>query len=90
MLRNADRIVGIADRTLRNPDRMRPESRSNAAGTLIGSRRNTHLHRRPAIVRRNMLFAGSYEGARRAAVVFTILACLSTGTRNREDLSGPV
>lgn len=33
------------------------------------------LHRRPAIVRRNMLFAGSYDGARRAAIVFTILAC---------------
>jgi transposase len=32
------------------------------------------LHRRPAIVRRNMLFAGSYDGARRAAVAFTILA----------------
>ncbi|MDX2026983.1 IS66 family transposase [Microcella sp.] len=33
------------------------------------------LHRRPAIVRRNMLFAGSHDGARRAAVAFTILAC---------------
>jgi transposase len=32
------------------------------------------LHRRPAIVRRNMLFAGSHDGARRAAVAFTILA----------------
>jgi len=41
MLRNADPIVGIADRMLRNPDRMRSESRSNAAGTLIESRRNT-------------------------------------------------
>jgi hypothetical protein len=33
------------------------------------------LHRRPAIVRRNMLFAASHEGARRAAIAFTILAC---------------
>ncbi len=32
------------------------------------------LHRRPAIVRRNMLFAGSHDGARRAAIAFTILA----------------
>ena len=32
------------------------------------------LHRRPAIVRNNALFAGSHEGARRAAVAFTLLA----------------
>lgn len=33
------------------------------------------LHRRPALVRKNMLFAGSFDGARRAAIVFTVLAC---------------
>ena len=32
------------------------------------------MHRRPAIVRKNMLFAGSHDGARRAAVMFSIFA----------------
>jgi hypothetical protein len=36
-----DRMSGIADRMLRNTGRMLSERRSNAVGTLIGSRRNT-------------------------------------------------
>jgi len=32
------------------------------------------LHRRPAIARRNFLFAGSHAGAERAAIAFSILA----------------
>ena len=34
-------MSGIADRMLRNADRILSERRSNAVGTLIGSRRNT-------------------------------------------------
>jgi transposase len=33
------------------------------------------LHRTPAIGRRNYLFAGSYSGAERAAIAYTIIAC---------------
>lgn len=32
------------------------------------------MHRRPGIVRKNMLFAGSHDGARRAAIMFSIFA----------------
>ena len=33
------------------------------------------LHRRPAIGRRNFLFAGSFAGANRAAIAYTVLGC---------------
>jgi transposase len=33
------------------------------------------LHRRPAITRRNFLFAGSHAGAERAAIAYSVLAC---------------
>lgn len=32
------------------------------------------MHRRPGIVRKNMLFAGSHDGARRAAIMFSVFA----------------
>ena len=37
------------------------------------------LHRRPAVGRRNYLFAGSHEGARRAAIAYSVIAtcCLN-------------
>ena len=32
------------------------------------------MHRRPAITRRNFLFAGSHAGAERAAIAYSVLA----------------
>ncbi|MBK6520258.1 MAG: transposase [Polyangiaceae bacterium] len=32
------------------------------------------LHRRPAVGRRNYLFAGSHEGAKRAAIAYSLCA----------------
>lgn len=40
------------------------------------------LHRRPAITRRNFLFAGSHAGAERAAIAYSVLACCELAGAN--------
>lgn len=46
------------------------------------------LHRRPAVGRRNYLFAGSHEGAHRAAVAYSVLAtCALVGVNPIEYLA---
>jgi transposase len=46
------------------------------------------LHRRPAVGRRNYLFAGSHEGAKRAAIAYSILStCHLVGVHPTEYLA---
>jgi transposase len=46
------------------------------------------LHRRPAVGRRNYLFAGSHDGAHRAAVAYSVLAtCALVGVNPTEYLA---
>ena len=46
------------------------------------------LHRRPAIGRRNFLFAGSHDGANRAAIAYSILgSCRLVGVNPLEYLA---
>ena len=43
------------------------------------------LHRRPAIGRRNFLFAGSHAGAERAAIAYSVLASCHLAGVNPND-----
>lgn len=46
------------------------------------------LHRRPAVGRRNFLFAGSHAGAERAAIAYSVLAsCHLAGVNANDDLA---
>ncbi len=46
------------------------------------------LHRRPAVGRRNFLFAGSHAGAQRAAIAYSVIAtCHLVGVNPREYLA---
>jgi hypothetical protein len=48
------------------------------------------LHRRPAIGRRNFLFAGSHAGAERAAIAYSVLASCHFVGVNPLDYLGDV
>ena len=51
---------------------------------IVGAR----LHRRPAVGRRNYLFAGSHTGAQRAAIAYSILStCHLLGINPTEYLA---
>jgi transposase len=43
------------------------------------------LHRRPAVGRRNFLFAGSHAGAERAAIAYSVLASCHLASVNQND-----
>jgi hypothetical protein len=43
------------------------------------------LHRRPAVGRRNYLFAGSYAGGERAAIAYSVLASCELAGANAND-----
>lgn len=43
------------------------------------------LHRRPAVGRRNFLFAGSHAGAERAAIAYSVLASCHLAGVNAND-----
>jgi hypothetical protein len=46
------------------------------------------LHRRPAVGRRNFLFAGSHAGAQRAAIAYSVIAtCHLVGVNPQEYLA---